>query len=1083
METLTEDTEPGTMEVETANTAPEDQADASNQVGNDLLADASMEATDVPDTSNVTEHSHENMPFKNHQILNLEEVSNPEIPSGQNIDQALEQLSKEIAGKTESWLLNLIDGSPSKRVLLSTIPGLFHQQFGTDIDINETFQLLGYNALRGFLESFPSMTVQALSTPLSKIMYVYRAAELHDDDTYEGDGRLLYSREDHLKKRKAQRSDSPVIFKKNKVALEETTCLRGVMEMESALTAASSNGASPYVRKEDDTQGPVSRVSSASESPEGFDFVMDRQGHSDAIVKAQTEPTTGTHHSLTTRQAQVSSTNEVKEGNLQASITASVNDKSSNPTARGDTIDLTLDSDTEELYAPLVSHPLAQSTSGVELWNITARISTRKGKAPNLSKANAAAVACLRIISGSARRWPSTGTEWKLFLQGTTSNDSFKPSKEITSEPALITWLQNRMRKCNAKTVRASLKNELVDMGCIASKKGNEIKWNRKAVKEVLALNGVVANSSVGTTHSDMEESGPGQMMIQSTSGIESKNADGSPLPFQNTRSRLRAKSPRKVTDHDAVVACLRVLRGLKRPWPSKKSEWKVFVLGYATSNNDFRPSSEVRKEPDLVEWLCEKMKATTNPGKNACSRLRAKLFEFGYISSMKGNRIVWQQAKVQQTLACSKPHQDPNCVVDTTQMDQGLVGARTDDHIIKVNEDLVAPTNHAIATQNSVVTGIVDASRICFDVANEFKLTSYELMQEQRPGDIMQSAQLEVSNDTDTLIKLLPEDLATALLERAQDISDIVLDIGRRPFAWVTGKRLILGGENRLIEANEISTIVKKLGGFGTDNRAGIERQLHRISAIRNRNSDIIGLTMRVGRHVSGNTTIVSDLLFAYPTKSILFLGEPGSGKTTVVREVSRLLSEDSNVCIVDTSNEIAGDGDTPHPCVGFARRLMVPSLDKQSSVMIECVQNHTPEVMIIDEIGRSTEVDAAQTCKNRGVRLVASAHGDLRKLLKNPKLRGLIGGVQTVLLGDAMAARQAKISGGDIQKVKAERAGQPTFDMIVELSRGLHHEWKVVMNTAEAVDSILQGKQYVFQKRVRDPVTGAIRMEIGKS
>jgi stage III sporulation protein SpoIIIAA len=449
----------------------------------------------------------------------------------------------------------------------------------------------------------------------------------------------------------------------------------------------------------------------------------------------------------------------------------------------------------------------------------------------------------------------------------------------------------------------------------------------------------------------------------------------------------------------------------------------------------------------------------------------------------MKGDKIIWQQAKVQRTFACSKPHEGPNCVVDTTQADQGLFGAETDARITKANEDLVAPTNNAMATQNSVATGTVDAGRICFDVANEFKLSSYELMQDQRPGDIMQSAQLEVSNDTDTLIKLLPEDLATALFELAQDISDIVLDIGRRPFAWVAGKRLILGDENRLIEANEINTIVKKLGGFGTDNRAGIERQLHRISAIRNRNSDIIGLTMRVGRHVSGNTSIISDLLFAYPTKSILFLGEPGSGKTTVVREVARLLSEESNVCIVDTSNEIAGDGDTPHPCVGFARRLMVPSLDKQSSVMTECVQNHTPEVMIIDEIGRITEVDAAQTCKNRGVRLVASAHGDLRKLLKNPKLRGLVGGVQTTMLGDAMAALQAKKSGGDFQKIKAERAGPPTFDMIVELSRGLHHEWKVVMNTAEAVDNILQGKQYAFQKRVRDAITGTIHMEIRKS
>lgn len=173
--------------------------------------------------------------------------------------------------------------------------------------------------------------------------------------------------------------------------------------------------------------------------------------------------------------------------------------------------------------------------------------------------------------------------------------------------------------------------------------------------------------------------------------------------------------------------------------------------------------------------------------------------------------------------------------------------------------------------------------------------------------------------------------------------------------------------------------------------------------------------------------------------------------GKTTVVREVTRLLAERNNICIVDTSNEIAGDGDIVHPCVGFARRMMVPSLDKQSAVMIECVQNHTPHVMVIDEIGRSTEVEAARTCKNRGVRLIASAHGDLRKLIKNSKLRGLIGGVECVTLGDEQAKREAKRHySQSISMTKTERAGAPTFDIIVELSRGEHNSWNIVTDTA---------------------------------
>ena len=194
-------------------------------------------------------------------------------------------------------------------------------------------------------------------------------------------------------------------------------------------------------------------------------------------------------------------------------------------------------------------------------------------------------------------------------------------------------------------------------------------------------------------------------------------------------------------------------------------------------------------------------------------------------------------------------------------------------------------------------------------------------------------------------------------------------------------------------------------------------------------------------------------------------------------------MLAQHSNVCIVDTSNEIAGDGDIPHPCVGYARRMMVPSLDKQSQVMVECVQNHTPAVMVIDEIGRLSEVEAARTCKQRGVRMIASAHGDLRKLIKNPKLRSLIGGLETVTLGDAGAKEEAKrrrAAGGNsnVSKLKTQRAGAPTFEVVIELRRGAYHEWRVVLDAATAVDNILDGCQYKAQRRTRDPTSG--RLEI---
>ena len=236
----------------------------------------------------------------------------------------------------------------------------------------------------------------------------------------------------------------------------------------------------------------------------------------------------------------------------------------------------------------------------------------------------------------------------------------------------------------------------------------------------------------------------------------------------------------------------------------------------------------------------------------------------------------------------------------------------------------------------------------------------------------------LKVEEELDDLLNLLSEDLQKAVWKIGIDgLSEFVFDIGREPICWKHGKRFILADD--LIDDEAIRRILSELGDFGNDNRAGLERQLHRISCIRSRSEDILGLTLRVGRHVTGNADMIADLLLG-TDKSILFLGEPGCGKTTIVRGATELLAREKNVCIVDTSNEIAGDGAIPHSCVGYARRMMVKSLNDQANVMVECVQNHTPEVMVIDEIGRPLEVDAAMTCKQRGVRMIASAHGDLR-------------------------------------------------------------------------------------------------------
>lgn len=341
------------------------------------------------------------------------------------------------------------------------------------------------------------------------------------------------------------------------------------------------------------------------------------------------------------------------------------------------------------------------------------------------------------------------------------------------------------------------------------------------------------------------------------------------------------------------------------------------------------------------------------------------------------------------------------------------------------------------------------------------------------------------VHDESSVLINMLPPEYKAALENLApnQRMVDIVLDIGKHAYAWISyadrePEREFIGAE---VDEETIASVVERVGVFGPDNRAGIKKQLHRISAVRNKAKEIIGLTLRVGRHVKENADMIHDLLFADQTKSILFLGKPGSGKTTIVREVARELAATRNVIIVDTSNEIAGDGDVPHDCVGLARRMMVVGgLEQQANTMIECVQNHTPHVMVIDEIGRPTEVEAARTCKERGVRLIASAHGDLRGLIKNPRLKGLIGGVNSVTLGDAAAREAQRRRNHDadgaaaVQKVVPERAGAPVFDIIVELDPSSLHEWRIVLDAGRAVDAVLRGDRYSAQVRVRNPTTG---------
>ena len=309
-----------------------------------------------------------------------------------------------------------------------------------------------------------------------------------------------------------------------------------------------------------------------------------------------------------------------------------------------------------------------------------------------------------------------------------------------------------------------------------------------------------------------------------------------------------------------------------------------------------------------------------------------------------------------------------------------------------------------------------------------------------------------DIDRDLEVLIDKLPPRLRDPLRDSggAERLLEVVMDLGREPEARFSDGSVPL--DSAEVTADEIRYAIERVGDFGEDNRAGIERTLHRISAIRNRGGQIIGLTLRVGRAVYGTIRVIEDLIMT--GKSVLLLGKPGVGKTTMLREVARVLADDAlrRVIVVDTSNEIAGDGDIPHPAIGRARRMQVPSPALQHSVMIEAVENHMPEVIIIDEIGSEPDANAARTIAERGVQLVATAHGNtLDNLVMNPTLSDLVGGIQSVTLGDVEARRRRT------QKTVLERRAPPTFDILVEIQ-----SWTEVVvhpDVAETVDRMLRG------------------------
>jgi stage III sporulation protein SpoIIIAA len=327
-------------------------------------------------------------------------------------------------------------------------------------------------------------------------------------------------------------------------------------------------------------------------------------------------------------------------------------------------------------------------------------------------------------------------------------------------------------------------------------------------------------------------------------------------------------------------------------------------------------------------------------------------------------------------------------------------------------------------------------------------------------------AVQQDITSNIELLLATLPAPIRQAIEtgpDDREDLLEVIMDLGRLPEARYRNHERFLS--DREVTQEDIDYVIGRIGAFGEDNRAGIPRTLHRISAIRNRTGRVIGLTCRVGRAVFGTITILRDLIES--GKSVLLLGRPGVGKTTMLRETARVLAEDlrKRVVIVDTSNEIAGDGDIPHPGIGRARRMQVPRPSEQHAVMIEAVENHMPEVIVIDEIGTELEALAARTIAERGVQLIGTAHGQtLENLLSNPTLSDLIGGIQAVTLGDEEARRRGT------QKTVLERKAPPTFDILVEIQNW--DQVTVYPDVASAVDSLLRSEppQAEVRRRTAD-------------
>ncbi|GMH34227.1 hypothetical protein BSKO_02061 [Bryopsis sp. KO-2023] len=338
--------------------------------------------------------------------------------------------------------------------------------------------------------------------------------------------------------------------------------------------------------------------------------------------------------------------------------------------------------------------------------------------------------------------------------------------------------------------------------------------------------------------------------------------------------------------------------------------------------------------------------------------------------------------------------------------------------------------------------------------------------------SDTASTLSLNDNPDLEELIKCLPDDIVAFLEDdrEKQELVEVVMDVGRQPEIHFTDSFKVL--ETSRVTPQDLQEVVSNVGEFGGDNRAGIGGTLHRVSCMRNRSDEIVGLTLRVGKAVRGPADFLADMI--KEKKSVLFLGFPGVGKTTVIRDVARASGDlGRRVVVVDSSNEIGGGGDVPHPFIGRARRIQVPRVDQLFDVMIEAVQNHRPEMIVVDEVGRRQETDACRSIAERGVQIIATAHGRiLENLMNNPEIVGLLGGIGSVVVGDKAASDRSK-GDGMARKSTLERQRPPVFEVVVEIRD--RDEW-VIHNVKASVDNLLRGLDTEVEVRKRHQSTGEV-------